>query len=208
MLGEANISDLPAIRRVVAEAFLPDPMMEWIFPDPATRLESVAAWLGLFVEGYLLGGRVDVLRFGEIRAVAIWRMPGDELEFPKSPSISGLLAALIGRPRAAQVGLGLRTIGTLTPAQPFAYLHFLAVDIHHQREGLGRMVLEPGMTTADQSGFGAHLETTNPSNIPFYRSIGFEVSGHHKLGPDGPEMWALWKDPAETRAPERSVFQS
>jgi len=203
MLGEAGISDLPTIRRIVAEAFLSDPMMEWIFPDPATRLDSLAAWLGLFVEGYLLGGRVDVLRLDQIQAVAIWRMPGDELVFPRTPSISGLLTALIGRPRAEQIGMGLRTIGSLTPSQPFAYLHFLAVDIHHQREGLGRMVLEPGLLAAARAGLGAHLETTNPSNIPFYRSIGFEVSGHHKLGPTGPEMWALWKDAAS----DRPLFQ-
>jgi ribosomal protein S18 acetylase RimI-like enzyme len=199
MLGEAGISDLPTVRRIVAEAFLSDPMMEWIFPDPATRLDALAAWLGLFIEGYLLGGRVDVLRLHQIQAVAIWRMPGDDVVFPRNPSISGLLTALIGRPRAEQIGMGLRTIGSLTPAQPFAYLHFLAVDIHHQREGLGRMVLEPGLLAAARAGIGAHLETTNPSNIPFYRSIGFEVSGHHRLGPTGPEMWALWKDPGSVR---------
>jgi len=201
MLGGASISDLPVIRRIVAEAFNADPMMEWIFPDRATRLDSLSAWLGLFVEGYLLGGRVDVLRLEEIRAVAIWRMPGDDLAFPRVPSITGLLTALIGRPRAEQIGLGLRTIGTLTPTQPFAYLHFLAVDVNHQREGLGRMVVEPGLMAAGQSGLGAHLETTNSSNIPFYRSIGFEVSGHHKLGPTGPEIWALWRDATATWKP-------
>jgi ribosomal protein S18 acetylase RimI-like enzyme len=206
MLGRASIADLPAIRRIIAEAFHSDPMMEWIFPDRTTRLESLAAWLGLFIEGYLLGGRVDVLRLEAIQAVAVWRMPGDDLVFPRVPSISGLLTALIGRARAEQIGMGLRTIGTLTPTQPFAYLHFLAVDINHQREGFGRMVVEPGLIAAGHAGLGAHLETTNPACIPFYRSIGFEVSGHHKLGPTGPEMWALWRDAAVTRLPERSVF--
>ena len=206
MLGGASIADLPIIRRIIAEAFHSDPMMEWIFPDPETRLESLAAWLGLFIEGYLLGGRVDVLRLQAIQAVAIWRMPGDDLNFPRLPSITGLLTALIGRVRAEQIGMGLRTIGTLTPTQPFAYLHFLAVDINHLRKGFGRMVVEPGLMAAGQSGLGAHLETTNPACIPFYRSIGFEVSGHHKLGPTGPEMWALWRDAAVTRMPEKSVF--
>lgn len=206
MLGGASIADLPSIRRIIAEAFHFDPMMEWIFPDRATRLESLAAWLGLFVEGYLLGGRVDVLRLEAIQAVAIWRMPGDDLAFPRVPTITGLLTALVGRARAEQIGMGLRTIGTLTPTQPFAYLHFLAVDINHQRKGFGRMVVEPGLMAAGQAGLGAHLETTNPACIPFYRSIGFEVSGHHKLGPAGPEIWALWRDAAVTRMPERSVF--
>ena len=206
MLGVANIFDLPVLRRIVAEAFHSDPMMEWIFPDRETRLDSLSAWLGLFIEGYLLGGRVDVLRLEAIQAVAVWRMPGDDLAFPRVPSITGLLTALIGRVRAEQIGIGLRTIGTLTPTQPFAYLHFLAVDISHQRNGFGRMVVEPGLMAAGHAGLGAHLETTNPACIPFYRSIGFEVSGHHKLGPNGPEIWALWRDAAVTRMPEKSVF--
>ena len=193
MLGPANPSDLPAIRRIVAESFCSDPMMEWIFRDAETRLDSVAAWLGLFVEGYVLGGRVDVLRDDGIQAVAMWRMPDQDPEFAGTPSISGLLSALVGRARAHEVATGLRTIGTLTPGQPFAYLHGLAVDVDHQRRGLGTRVVEPGLAAAGQSGLGAHLETTNPSNIPFYRSLGFEVTGHHKLGPTGPEMWALWK---------------
>lgn len=198
------MSDFPAMRRIVAEAFHADPMMAWIFPDEATRSDSVAAWLGLFVEGYVVGGRVDVIRTDELRGLAMWRMPGEEIPFPQIPSISGLLAALIGGRRAEEIGKGLTTIGDLTPGQPFAYLHLLAVDVKHQRKGLGRAVVEPGLTAAARSGLGAHLETTNPSTIPFYRSIGFEVSGHHKLGFDGPEMWALWKDAeAGPSAPDR-----
>ena len=194
MLGPADPSDLPVMRRIVAESFSSDPMMEWIFRDAETRLDSVAAWLGLFVEGYVLSGRVDVLRDHRIRAVAMWRMPDQDPEFAGTPSISGLLSALVGRARAHEVATGLRTIGRLTPSEPFAYLHVLAVEVGHQRQGLGSQVVQPGLAAASQSGLGAHLETTNPSNIPFYRSLGFEVRGHRKLGPTGPEMWALWKD--------------
>jgi ribosomal protein S18 acetylase RimI-like enzyme len=204
VLDEATIADLPAIRRVLAGAFFPDPMMEWIFPDPEMRPAALAAWLGLFAEGYLLTGRVDVFRFDEIQAVAMWRMPGAKVEFPKAPSVAGLLTALIGRARTEQIRSALSTIASLTPSQPFAYLHFLAVDVHRLRHGFGREVVSPGLTVADRSGLGAHLETTNPSNIPFYRSIGFEVSGHHKLGSDGPEVWALWRDPAG-RSPGRMI---
>ena len=204
VLDAATMADFPAMRRIVAEAFQSDPMMGWIFPEPATRTDSVAAWLGLFVEGYLVGGRIDVIREDGLRALAMWRMPGDEIPYPQTPSISGLLAALIGGRRAEEIGKGLTTIGDLTPGGPFAYLHLLAVDVKHQRQGFGRTVVEPGLTVAAQAGLGAHLETTNPSTIPFYRSIGFEVSGHHKLGYDGPEMWALWKDAkAGPSAPDR-----
>ncbi len=116
VLDEATIADLPAIRRVLAGAFFPDPMMEWIFPDPEMRPAALAAWLGLFAEGYLLSGRVDVFRFDEIQAVAMWRMPGAKVEFPKAPSVAGLLTALIGRTRTEQIRTALSTIASLTPS--------------------------------------------------------------------------------------------
>ena len=41
---------MPALRKVLGEAFAPDPLFQWLFPDEATRLDAAAAWLGLFVE--------------------------------------------------------------------------------------------------------------------------------------------------------------
>jgi hypothetical protein len=53
----------------------------------------------------------------------------------------------------------------------------------------------PGMAAADAEGVGVHLETTNPENLAFYGSLGFEVSHEIRLEPGGPELWAMWKAP-------------
>ena len=44
---------MPALRKVLGEAFAPDPLFQWLFPDEATRVDAAAAWLGLFVERYV-----------------------------------------------------------------------------------------------------------------------------------------------------------
>ena len=71
----------------------------------------------------------------------------------------------------------------------------LGVKPEHQHHGMGRRVMMPGMAVADAEGVGIHLETTNPANLDFYRSLGFDVSHHLRLEPGGPELWAMWKVP-------------
>ena len=190
-------SDVAGIRRVLGEAFAPDPLFEWLFPHDATRVDATAAWLGLFVERYLSRTPIHVIADDQVAAVAIWQPPG-ETALPVAvgpPTIGGLLGALLGPERTAELGDALRAIGSVRPTRRHAYLQFLAVSPEHQGHGMGRRVIMPGMAAADAEGVGIHLETTNPANLDFYRSLGFEVSHQLRLEPGGPEMWAMWKAP-------------
>ena len=190
-------SDVPAIRKVLGEAFAPDPLFQWLFPDEATRLDAAAAWLGLFVERYVSRNPIHVIAGDRVEAVAVWQAPG-ETALPVAvgpPSIGGLLGALLGSDRTAELGDALRAIGSVRPTRRHSYLQFLAVSPEHQGHGMGRRVIMPGMAAADAEGVGVHLETTNPKNLAFYASLGFEVSHEIRLEPGGPELWAMWKAP-------------
>jgi len=183
-------------RRVLAEAFETDPLTVWIFPDDHHRRELIAAWFGLLVEGYVLtetGTRVDVIDDdGEIVAVAMWRMPGDsQLDMPISPSLGGLLSALVGTDRAHRLGEAFQSFMTGWPDPPLAYLHFLGVLPSHQRLGLGGRVLAPGLAAAAEMGIPARLETTNPDNRAFYRRHGFEVAEEFTVPHGGPRSWGM-----------------
>jgi len=193
----ARVDSLTAVeaRTLLAGAFVEDPLMRWFFPDDDARPHACAALFGLFAEQYLATGRVDVVRRGRPVAVAMWRWPAAEQpasEQPESlPTPPGLMTALMGAGRAAELGSAMRVIGELRPPEPCAYLHLLGVDPAARREGLGRAVLRPGLEAARGAGLTACLETMNPANVPFYEAHGFSVRHEVRLAAGGPTVWAM-----------------
>ena len=189
----AALIDVPAIRALLARAYFDDPLTEWIFPDPTTRLDATAAWYGLYAEQYVTGAQATLVPSdGALSAMALWRRATDGHLSPDGvPSIAGLLAALVGTSRAEAIGAALHSIGSLVPTEPHVYLNFLAVSPHRQRSGLGRQAIEPVLAAADEDGQFVHLETTNPANYEFYERLGFVETGRVRLGEGGPELRAM-----------------
>jgi predicted N-acetyltransferase YhbS len=67
------------------------------------------------------------------------------------------------------------------------FLWFLAVDPVRQRSGVGRALLAE---VFDGAGAPVYLDTSNPANLPYYSSFGFEEIGCGKL-PRGAKMWFM-----------------
>jgi GNAT superfamily N-acetyltransferase len=190
-----GVADLTVVeaRTLLARAFVDDPLMRWFFPDDDSRLHACAAVFGQFAERYLATGRVDVVRRAEPIAVAMWRWPGGDTPADDGslPTTSGLMAALMGAGRAAELGGAMSVIAGLRPPEPHAYLHLLGVDPSARRQGLGGAVLEPGLAAARAEGLVACLETMNPANVPFYEAHGLAVRHEMQLGAGGPTVWAM-----------------
>jgi len=186
-----------AVRATLGAAFVTDPMLQWIFPDPVQQSEATAAWLGVFVEAYAAGGVTDVVATDELATagVALWRCSTDPLPFSQAPSAGGLLTAFVGAERAAVLGGGLRAFAEHKPAPPFHYLQFLAVHPSQQGHGLGRQLVLHGLQRASNAGVGVYLESTNSRNLPFYASCGFRRIGEFTLEPGGPPAFRLWWQP-------------
>jgi GNAT superfamily N-acetyltransferase len=79
------------------------------------------------------------------------------------------------------------------------YLQGLGTDPPRQGEGLGSAVLQPVLARCDRDGLPAYLETTKERNVGFYESHGFAVVARTRLPLDGPPMWFMWREPAESR---------
>lgn len=183
-----------AVRATLAAAFVDDPMLRWIFPDPVQQAPATAAWLGVFVEAYAAAGVSDVVDTDEMAAagIALWRCSTEPLPFSQAPSLGGLMAAFLGVQQATSLGAGLSAFAANKPEPPFHYLQFLAVHPGQQGQGLGRQLIVHGQQRAAAAGVGVYLESTNPRNLPFYRSCGFEQIGRFELLPDGPPAFRLW----------------
>lgn len=61
----------------------------------------------------------------------------------------------------------------------------------HQRRGLGRRLMAEALATADQTEVPAFLWTSNPDNLPYYRSHGYEVIGDATTIPGGASNWFM-----------------
>jgi ribosomal protein S18 acetylase RimI-like enzyme len=171
-------------------------MFQWLFPHDESRPQFAAAWLGLFVEAFAGGGTVDVvIDDDQVVGAALWRTDDAPLPYPALPNLGGLLVALLGPERSATVLPALGLFAEHKPEPPFHYLQFLAVHPAHQGQGLGRMLVAHGQERASRNGQGVYLESTNPRNLPFYRSVGFTSQGEFTLQPDGPTAWRLWWSP-------------
>jgi GNAT superfamily N-acetyltransferase len=85
---------------------------------------------------------------------------------------------------------GLRTAEVQDSGHPedeHVYLWFLAVDPARQRAGLGRALLARVCHDAEAP---VYLDTSNPDNVPYYASNGFEEIGRADL-PRRTPMWFM-----------------
>jgi GNAT superfamily N-acetyltransferase len=90
----------------------------------------------------------------------------------------------------APVMRGLRTSAVQDRGHPedeHVFLWFLAVDPAHQRKGVGRALLA---RVFEDAGAPVYLDTSNPANLPYYASFGFEEIGRAAL-PRGATMWFM-----------------
>jgi GNAT superfamily N-acetyltransferase len=61
----------------------------------------------------------------------------------------------------------------------------------HQRKGLGRRLMAEALARADEAEAPAFLWTSNPANLPYYRSHGYDVIGDETTIPGGASNWFM-----------------
>jgi hypothetical protein len=60
------------------------------------------------------------------------------------------------------------------------------------------VVIRRHLAVADAAAAPCYLESSKDTNIPIYKSFGFEVTGEIKLA-NGPTLWPMWR-PARAAA--------
>ncbi len=61
----------------------------------------------------------------------------------------------------------------------------------HQRKGVGRRLMAEALARADEAEVPAFLWTSNPDNLPYYRSHGYDVVGEETTIPGGASNWFM-----------------
>ena len=130
-------------------------------------------------------GRV-VSPVGDQRVVSVQEGVGHPREEPRLVRyVPAFLAAGPG-----PIVRGLRVTAVQDRGHPedeHVFLWLLAVDPAHQRAGAGRALLARVFEDAEAP---VYLDTSNPANVPYYASAGFEEIGRGTLPRDTP-MWFM-----------------
>jgi ribosomal protein S18 acetylase RimI-like enzyme len=176
--------------RIITDALLHDPGWLAVGPKHAAHRRFVAERYhraALAVTARYGGPVYGAFRNNGLAGVAVTFPPG-AYPPPSRTEARYVLAFLAAGP--GPIARGLKT-GKVQdsghPQEPHVYLWFLAVDPAHQRGGVGRALLARVYEDADAP---VYLDTSNPDNVPYYASAGFEDIGRGML-PRSTPMWFM-----------------
>lgn len=196
----AGADDRTQIVRVLAAAFLDDPVFAWIVPSRDERAELLPGIFDAFAEAYAHHDETHVVvpvaaTPGALTGVALWAPAGAEPILPHVEDRFFARIAEVAGPHLERFATTGEVFGAAHPTEPCWFLSLLGVDADHQGRGFGSAVLRGVLDAADRAGEPAYLEATNDRNRALYQRHGFRHVGDLTL-PDGPTAYAMWRDPS------------
>lgn len=189
--------DANVLSTLLSRAFFDDPILAWLFPNPANRLSRQQAFFERDIR-YRLGS-TQVVFEAERRAVAFWHPPGTWGSSVRALGVAPAFVSLIG-PRARRAYRLLREVDARHPSDAHWYLSHLAVSPSVRNLGIGTLLVRTGLDLADADRTGCYLETANPTNVALYRRNGFEPSGTVTVA-GAPAIETMWRPPTPPVGP-------
>ena len=188
----AERQDVAGMVALLAAAFVDEPALSWILPDPADRQDRLTTFFAPIIKGTMRQGLA--LRSPGGEAVTLWRLPG-KIHPGLIETLTGMPAFLRalgdGQKRAQALSASLRA---REPDFPYWYLQFAGVAPAFQGKGWGGKAVRAGLAQARAAGMPVYLETSKAENFSLYRHLGFELTGEWDVPDGGPHVWAmLWR---------------
>jgi len=186
----AGKADSETVAATLARAFYDDPLTSHFFPDEKKRVAKLPPMFKLLFKLGLPHGACYVTSGYE--TVALWRPPGQwHLPFWQYITNGPAMLSIFGG-GALNIIATMDRIEKLHPQAPHWYLQTIGTDPHLQGKGFASLIMRRQLDVADAAGTPCYLESSKDTNIPVYRSFGFEVTGEIKI-PDGPTLWPMWR---------------
>jgi len=134
------------------------------------------------------------LVYGDSLGAALWEGPGQAGRFADTLRLGFVILKHDWR----RVRLAHRAASAkeaARPRSPHYYLSVLGVRPDHQSKGIGASLLLPTLEESDRKGIGAHLETANIRNLPFYERLGFRVQKKVEVSGAALPFFTMWREP-------------
>ena len=189
---EAAESELPLLGSCLARAFEDDPVSEFFFPDPGSRLRRLDPFYRFAIEGMSRRGLVYTDR--DLRGAAVWQAPLPPAPGRRQNLVGGLFLLAIARGAFTRVVRLGQILQKAHIVEPHWYLSVLGAETAHQGKGVGSSLMAPVLHRCDAEGLPAYLESSKESNIRFYERHGFQLTGEIRI-PAGPTLWPMLRKP-------------
>ena len=194
---EAMTSEAPDVGAVLADAFIEDPVLSFLFPDADRRPVLLAAF---FANRLAAGHHLDHVLVpdapGVRAAAAVWEPPRqpDDPEPDLGPAVAAL-RALLGEEWLVDRLVPLAAIKEARPLTPHWHLAFIGTRVIDRGRGLASALIAAVTSRCDAEGLPAYLESSGLANVPLYQRHGFRVTGEVVI-PDGPVIPLMLRDPS------------
>src|SRR5690348_15649210 len=188
----ATWSDAEPLSQTLARAFADDPLTSHLLPNPATRGEKLPRMFRLLFKLGLPYNACYVTSGYE--AATLWRPPGGWHVHLKDYILNAPeLLGIFGGNVFGVMGT-MDRVEKLHPQKPHWYLQTIGTDPAKQGKGFGSLIMRDMLAKADAARMPCYLESSKDTNIPIYKSFGFEVTGEIRI-PNGPTLWPMWREP-------------
>jgi GNAT superfamily N-acetyltransferase len=191
--GDATVrntapSDVDAVSRMLARSFWDDPLTSHFLPDVNTRPEKLVRMFRLLHKLGMPHGACFTT--SGIECATLWRPPNEWhvhwwQYITNGPEMLGVFG--VG---ALNVIGAMDRIEKVHPKEAHWYLQVIGTDPPKQGKGFASLLIRNQLAVADASGTPCYQESSKESNIPVYRTFGFEVTREINI-PNGPTLWPM-----------------
>jgi ribosomal protein S18 acetylase RimI-like enzyme len=190
----ATAQDIPALAKMLARAFLDDPVASWAWRAQELRLQALERFQAVRMRQLI--AEEEIWTTDDLTCAALWAPPD---RWHMTLRETAQLVPCFMRPRLLArvplVALGWERLERAHPPKPpHFYLAVLGTEPAAQGRGLGSAVLGGVLEQCDRDGVAAYLESSKERNVDFYARHGFRVLEEIRLL-RGPRMWKMWRDP-------------
>lgn len=193
MIRRVADDELAGMTRVLAEAFMGDPLYEALAPSPQIRVRWLRWVMGMFLRvSHRSGGALCLARAPAAGVLCLLPPERCHLSFvdylraaPGLPPLGSGASGFVRRGALAAELLRRAHLGG-------AHCYLLAVGVAPavQGQGIGGALLRSALRIADTRGVACYLETASPRNVGLYEHLGFRVQ--RTLQPDAlPPLWTM-----------------
>ncbi len=176
---------------VFADAFVSDPVYRFLRPGRLRQDARLRAMFKVELELYVLPNRGAVWTTpGYDGAVAV--LPPGGWEMPTSvtgrEALKWLWAFGTRLPRALRVQ---KAMASRHIRETHFYVRTVGVRTAHQGRGVGSMLMQPTLESADSAGLPTYIEASSERSAALYERLGFLHMGVFDLPDGGPPVWPM-----------------